>query len=100
MIGILLLVFVGFYFIFIRPQQNRQKAANVFVEQLKIGDEVYTVSGMYGKIVAISDHTLVIETENGAEIRFMKGAVAGYIEDYEARMPKTEQPNVQEKQNS
>lgn len=101
MFGFVLLVFVGFYFMMIRPQKNRQKQQNEFVENLKLGEEIVTIGGMYGKIVTVLEKSVVLETENGAEIRFMKGAIAGYADVFEGRESVNEQaPTEDSEQNN
>jgi len=77
---VMLVLLGGLYFIFMRPQQVQQKRQTEFVSQIKLGEEVYTFSGICGKIVALNDTTVVLETENGAEIRMVRAVVAGYTE--------------------
>lgn len=50
-----------FYFILIRPQQKREKAVKAMRESLKIGDEVSTIGGIIGKIVKVTEESVVIE---------------------------------------
>ena len=83
MVIFVVIIILAFYFLLIRPQKNRQKEQEDFISQLKIGDDVYTVAGMYGKLVAIDEKSVVLETENGAEIRLMRGAIAGYVDTIE-----------------
>ncbi|AOW09704.1 preprotein translocase subunit YajC [Flavobacterium gilvum] len=61
----LLLMFVVLYFFMIRPQQKRAKNEREFEGGLKVGDKIITKSGIHGKIVELSDSTLVIETMAG-----------------------------------
>lgn len=61
----LLLMFVVLYFFMIRPQQKRAKNEREFESNLKVGDKIITKSGIHGKIVELSDSTLVIETMAG-----------------------------------
>lgn len=56
------LVIIGvFYFILIRPQRKRDKETKTMLEALKVGDEILTAGGIYGKIVSIKDDTFTIE---------------------------------------
>ena len=51
----LILMFVLFYFLLIRPQQKRQKATRNMQSSLKKGDKVATIGGMHGTIDAIDE---------------------------------------------
>lgn len=50
-----------FYFIFFLPQQRRKKKEKEMLAALKVGDEILTSSGIYGKIINIKDDVLTIE---------------------------------------
>lgn len=54
-------VLVVFYFILIRPQQKRDKEIREMRSNLKVGDEVITIGGIYGKIIKAKDDTITIE---------------------------------------
>ncbi|MGC8824124.1 MAG: preprotein translocase subunit YajC [Bacteroidales bacterium] len=71
----LLLIIVVFYFFMIRPQMKRQKELKKFREALKKGDKVITTGGIYGKIVDIEDHTVLLEVDNNVKIRVDKVAI-------------------------
>ncbi|AEE96120.1 preprotein translocase subunit YajC [Mahella australiensis] len=58
----LILLVVVFYFFLIRPQQKRDKETRQMLEALKVGDNITTIGGIYGKIVSIKDEVLTIET--------------------------------------
>ena len=49
------LLIVGFYFLLIRPQRNRQRAQQALVASLEVGDDVMTSGGIFGTIVDIDD---------------------------------------------
>lgn len=76
LLGFMLLMFVGFYFLIIRPQQKRQKQQQSMLSELKRGDRIITIGGIYGEIEAIDEKTLVIKTESGALLRLVRGGVA------------------------
>ncbi len=72
----LVLVFVAFYFLLIRPQKKQEKAANEMRNALQVGDEITTIGGVIGKIVSIKEETITIETsKDKTKIRFLKSAV-------------------------
>lgn len=56
-----ILIFAVFYFILILPQRRRDKKMKAMLEALKVGDEIVTIGGIYGKIIAIKDDVLTIE---------------------------------------
>lgn len=82
----LVLLFVVFYFLLIRPQQKKVKAHKALVEALKKGDEIVTYGGLVGKLtdigenfceVEISDNVVVkVERQNIARL-LPKGALKG-----------------------
>lgn len=58
----LVLMFVVFYFLLIRPQKKRDKEVQKMRENIEIADEIVTIGGIIGRIVSIKDDTIVIET--------------------------------------
>ena len=77
MIGFLILIFALFYFVMIRPQRKRQKEHQQMTEELKRGDRVITIGGIYGQIESISEDSIVIKVESGTTIRMAKNSIAG-----------------------
>lgn len=75
--GLILILFVVFYFFMIRPQQKRQKEIKKFREGLAKGDSVVTAGGIHGKIVEADPNVtyLLIEIASGVRIRVDKGSV-------------------------
>ena len=57
----MLLIFVVFYFMLIRPQRKKDKEAKQMLDNLKVGDRICTIGGIYGTIVRIKDQVLTIE---------------------------------------
>ncbi len=57
----MILIFVIFYFMLIRPQRKKDKEAKQMLENLKVGDRICTIGGIYGSIVRIKDQVLTIE---------------------------------------
>lgn len=65
-----------FYFLLIRPENKRKKQADEMRSALKKGDWLTTIGGVYGRVVAITDRTVVIETsEDRVRVEFLKSAV-------------------------
>ena len=65
-----------FYFLLIRPENKRKKQAETMRNALKKGDWLTTIGGVYGRVVAITDRTVVIETsEDRVRVEFIKSAI-------------------------
>ena len=75
-LGMIVLVFVVFYFFAIRPQKKQEKETNAMRNGLTVGDEITTIGGIIGKIIQIKDETVLIETSGDkTKIRILKSAV-------------------------
>ena len=78
-IGILLLIPVGMYFLLIRPQRRRQRAAQEMQSSLDVGDEVMTASGIYGFITGFEDDVVWVEIDDDVQIRVNRGFLQGKV---------------------
>ena len=72
----LVLIFVLFYFLLIRPQQKRTKKHKEMVESLEVGDEVVTNGGLLGKIKSVDVSFVDIEVAVGIVVQVQRQAVA------------------------
>jgi len=73
----LILIFVIFYFLLIRPQQKRQKQHQQMLESIKVGDEVILSSGIFGRIDRVVDqNSFMVEIANGVKVKITKNAIA------------------------
>lgn len=64
------------YFLVMRPESKRKKQAEEMRNNLKKGDWITTIGGIYGRVVAITDRTVVIETsEDRVRVEFLKSAI-------------------------
>ncbi len=68
-------MFVGFYFLMIRPQQKKAKQEKNFQENLKVGTRVVLTSGLHGRIAQVQEDGFVIETLSG-KLKFEKAAIS------------------------
>lgn len=84
----LILIFVLFYFVLIRPQQKRQKQHEKLVSALKTGDKIVTNSGLHGIIANVKDRTVVIKVADNVKLEFDRSAVVS-IEKSEDPLPTT-----------
>ena len=80
----LVLLFVVFYFLLIRPQQKRAKQQKSFLENLKKGETVVTSGGLYGKITGITDEAVTIEIAEKVRVKVLKTAVVDYVKGEQA----------------
>ena len=72
----LVLIFVVFYFLLIRPQQKKMKAHRDMVAAVRRGDNVVTAGGVLGKITKVVDDTTVqVEIADGVKIKVLKGTL-------------------------
>ncbi len=76
----LILIFVVFYFLLIRPQQKRQKEHKAMVAALKRGDRVVTAGGLYGTVSKIIDDAeMEVEIAEGVKVRMLRGTVQDVV---------------------
>lgn len=75
----LILMFVIFWFLLIRPQQKRAKAHKQMLSELKRGDHVVTSSGIIGRILEIDDEQVLLESGD-SKLRISRAAVGGLIQ--------------------
>lgn len=75
---IIFLVIIGviFYFFMIRPQRTRQNQRQKLLNELKPGDRVITIGGVYGQIESIDEQSVVLKVEDGGKIRFSRQSIA------------------------
>jgi preprotein translocase subunit YajC len=72
----LVLIFVVFYFLLIRPQTKRAKEHREMVGKLQAGDEVVTNGGMLGRIAEVGDNFMTLEIADGVSIKVQKTQVS------------------------
>ena len=65
-----------FYFFFIRPQQRKQKETKKYLQEIKKGEMVVTVGGIHGKIVEVSDTTVLIDVDRGTKLLVEKASIS------------------------
>jgi preprotein translocase subunit YajC len=76
MIGFIVVLFVLMYFLTIRPQRKRQQEQARMLNELQRGDRIVTIGGMIGTIESVSEDSIVLKTEGGTTMRFLKSAIA------------------------
>ena len=71
----LLLLFVLFYFMLIRPQQKRMKEHQAMIGAIKRGDTVVLPSGVIGKVMRVEDAEVGVEIAQGVTVKVVKGMI-------------------------
>ena len=66
-----------FYFLLIAPMRKRQKQQNQMIKDLKPGDPVLTVGGIYGTIVGIKDDRLTLRIADQVKVNVAKSSISG-----------------------
>jgi preprotein translocase subunit YajC len=87
----ILLMFVVFYFLLIRPQQKKAKEHQTMLQNLKRGDQIVTTGGMLGKITGLDDRMCTLEVAEKIRLRILRSHIAGKQGSVEAE----EQPKQQ-----
>lgn len=72
----LFLIIAVFYFLLIRPQQKRAKEHRLMIENLKRGDKVITVGGMYGVVDSVNPTTVILKVAENVKLKFSKQSIA------------------------
>ena len=75
----LIVIFVVFYFLLIRPQMKRAKEHKQLVSQLATGDEVVTTGGILGRVTHVGDSFITLELADNVKIKIQKHAVASVM---------------------
>jgi len=73
----LLLMFLVFYILLIRPQQKRTKQHKEFLNSLKKGDEVITSGGLFGRVTGITESVVTLEVADKVRIKVQRGNISG-----------------------
>lgn len=78
LILVYVVIFGGFYMLFMRSQKKEQKRIQEMIAEMEVGDTVLTTSGFYGVIIDITDDDLIVEFGNNKNCRIpmQKAAIA------------------------
>lgn len=84
MISMLLMMAVMvavFYFMLIRPQRKKDKAVKNMLDNLKVGDRIWTIGGFYGTVAAIKDDTVTLTMGSLQNTVVIKRSAVGGVEN-------------------
>ena len=73
----LVIVFIIFYFLMIRPQKKKFEEEQALINKLAKGDEIYTKSGFIGTIYGINDKIVDLEVSDGVRFKVLKSQIGG-----------------------
>lgn len=78
----LILMFVIFYFLLIRPQQKRSKEHREMISNVKKGDRIITGGGIYGRVTAVNDseNTLTVEISDRVRVKLARSNVSTVVQ--------------------
>ena len=77
-------MFVVFYFLLIRPQQQKAKEHRKMLANLKKNDEVITSGGLYGRVMTLSDDVVTLEIAPNVRVRVSRPQIASVVDGAEA----------------
>ncbi len=86
----LILMFVIFYFLLIRPQQKKAKEHREMIANLKKGDKIITSGGIYGQITAVDDGILTVEISDKVRVKLGRANVSAVVQSQSQPAKKTE----------
>jgi len=72
-------IFVLFYFMLIRPQNKRAKEHRELIGKIKIGDEIILASGLLGKVAQVDDLYIKVSVAEGVEVNVQRNAVSAVL---------------------
>ncbi|MCK5576844.1 MAG: preprotein translocase subunit YajC [Dehalococcoidales bacterium] len=76
MVIFLVLLFAVFWFLIIRPQRKRQQDQKDLLSNLRPGDKVVTIGGIYGQVESLSETSIILKVESGTMIRLARRSIA------------------------
>ncbi|HYK73672.1 MAG TPA: preprotein translocase subunit YajC [Pseudoneobacillus sp.] len=79
-VGPLILMFVLFYFLLIRPQQKRQKNVQQMQSSLSKGDRIVTIGGLHGFVDSVDEDKVVIKCGDGSRLTYDRAAIREVLE--------------------
>ncbi len=75
------IIFAIIYFLIMRPQQKKQREQQLMLRNLKRGDKVLTMSGIYGTIAAIDEKIISLQVDDKVRVRISRQSVSALSEE-------------------
>ena len=82
--GPIVVMIAIFYFLLYRPQKKQQNRRRTMLDNLKKGDQVITIGGIYGTIVELGDTSLKLKIADGVVIEVVRSSVNANVTQQEA----------------
>jgi preprotein translocase subunit YajC len=76
---LILVAFAFLYFVLVRPQKRRQLQARQVLDSVKVGDEVITAAGIYGRVIELHDDDLMVEIAPNTTVKVARRAIGGVV---------------------
>jgi len=80
MIPFILIIFI-IYFMMIRPQSKKAKQHSLMLAELKKGDKIVTIGGIFGVVLEVREKTFLVKVSNNTDMEFLKSSVAEKFSD-------------------
>ena len=93
---VLLAMFAIFYVLLIRPQRQQQRKHAELLNQLKVGDEVVTVGGIYGEVVQLDTERVMLEIDDDVRIAVARRAITTVVPPEELERLEAEEEEEEE----
>ena len=75
----LILIFIIFYFLLIRPQQKKAKEHQKVLESIKRGDEILTSGGILAKVIKADETELLVQISDNVNVKVLRSTVADLV---------------------
>tara|TARA_A100001015_G_C14749232_1_gene616828 strand:- start:468 stop:770 length:303 start_codon:yes stop_codon:yes gene_type:complete len=75
----LILIFIIFYFLLIRPQQKKAKQHQILLESIKRGDQILTSGGIVGKVIKADKDELTVEISDKVNVKIFRSTVSDVL---------------------
>lgn len=82
------LIIVVIYFFMIRPQSKKAKKQKEMLSNLKKGDKIISIGGIYGTILSVQDRSFIIQISKGVEMEIDRSSVSTVVSDTETAITK------------
>ena len=75
----MIIMFAIIYFLMIRPEQKKQKQRQKMMTELKKGDRILTIGGIFGTVGNVKDNTIMVKIAENTVVELRKGAIAEVV---------------------
>jgi preprotein translocase subunit YajC len=75
-----IIIFFIFYFLMIRPQKKKMEQEQALLNNLQKGDDIFTKSGVLGKIIGITEKVVTLDIDEGAKLKVLRSQIGGLSE--------------------